>query len=203
MEDIINEEQPAMEQAEVLEKTQECAVSEAGSSNENGGLGKFKSPEALYQAYKALEAEFTRKSQRLSEMEKEKSEKATVDEKRVEDELSSFLSKRSEASPYAEQLKTKSLAEGGRVDFENMLPAILVENLESGSSKFDNPIIKKYVFQDEELKNYVIESYMKELKLGQPPFVISGDKGEKVTGQKPATPASLAEAKKLVEDMFS
>lgn len=203
MEEKIIEEQPAAEPAEALDKADESVESAAGSSNENGNLGKFKTPEALYQAYKALEAEFTRKSQRLSELEKDKTEKATVDEKRVDDELSSFLSKRSEASPYADKLKSKSLQEGGRVDFEEMLAAILLENLETGSSKFDNPIITKYVFQDEELKNHVIENYMKELKTGMPPFVISGDKGEKVTGQKPATPASLAEAKKIVEDMFS
>lgn len=203
MEEIKIEEQPAAEPAEALNQADESVESAAGSSNENGGLGKFKTPEALYQAYKALEAEFTRKSQRLSELEKDKTEKATVDEKRVDDELSLFLSKRSEASPYADKLKNKSMQEGGRVDFEDMLAAILLENLETGASKLDNPIITKYVFQDEELKNHVIENYMKELKTGMPPFVISGDKGEKVTGQKPATPASLAEAKKLVEEMFS
>ena len=79
----------------------------------------------------------------------------------------------------------------------------MLENLASGGSKLDNPIVKKYVVQDDELRNYVIETYMQNLKQNQPPYLISGDKGEKVTGQKPATPMSLKDAKKMVEEMFS
>ena len=78
-----------------------------------------------------------------------------------------------------------------------------VSKLASGQSKKDNPIIKKYVFQDEELKNFVIENYMKQLNEKKPPIVISSDIGERATGQTPASPKSLAEAKKMVEDMFS
>jgi len=43
-----------------------------GKASEDGkrdSIGKFQSPEALFQAYKSLEAEFTKKSQRLKEME--------------------------------------------------------------------------------------------------------------------------------------
>lgn len=203
MEEKIKEEQPVMEQANVSGETiDKSADSLTGSSQENG-VGKFKSAEALLEAYKALEAEFTRKSQRLSELEKEKAQSATVDEQKVEDELNSFLSKNSEAVPYAEQLKAKSLAEGGRVDFENIFASVAVANLAGGGSKLDNPIIKKYVVQDDELRNYVLEKYMKDLKNNKPPYLISGDKGEKVTEQKPVTPSSLADAKRMVEEMFS
>lgn len=203
MEEEIKEEQPVMEQANVSGETiDKSADSLTGSSQENG-VGKFKSAEALLEAYKALEAEFTRKSQRLSELEKEKAQSATVNEQKVEDELNSFLSKNSEAVPYAEQLKARSLAEGGRVDFENIFASVAVANLAGGGSKLDNPIIKKYVVQDDELRNYVLEKYMKDLKNNQPPYLISGDKGEKVTEQKPVTPSSLADAKRMVEEMFS
>ncbi|MBQ8292097.1 MAG: hypothetical protein IJX88_06320 [Clostridia bacterium] len=44
-----------------------CAIEENGSA----ALGKFKSVDALLQAYGALEAEFTRRSQRLKKLEKE------------------------------------------------------------------------------------------------------------------------------------
>lgn len=203
MEEKIKEEQPVMEQANVSGETiDKSADSLTGSSQENG-VGKFKSAEALLEAYKALEAEFTRKSQRLSELEKEKAQLAIVDEKKVEDELNAFLSKNREAVPYAEQLKAKSLAEGGRVDFENIYASVAIASLAGGGSKLDNPIIKKYVVQDDELRNYVIETYMKDLKNNQPPYLISGDKGEKVTDQKSVTPSSLKDAKRMVEEMFS
>ena len=44
---------------------------------------------------------------------------------------------------------------------------------------------------------------MKQLNEKKPPIVISSDIGERATGQTPASPKSLAEAKKMVEDMFS
>lgn len=203
MEEVTNREQLSPEQANVSGETVIESVDSGDGSLKDSGLGKFKSPEALYEAYKALEAEFTRKSQKLSELEKDKTEKTTVSEEKIDNELSLFLSKRSEAAPYATELKNLSMAQGGRVDFDDMLSKLLIDKLASGQSKMDNPIIKKYVFQDEELKNHVIESYMRELKQGQPPHVISGDRGEKVTGQKPVTPKSLAEAKKMVEDLFT
>ena len=203
MEEEIKEEQPVIEQANVADETSDKSAASLTGSSQEKGFGKFKLAEALLEAYKALEAEFTRKSQQLSELEKEKAEAATVNEEKVEDELNTFLSKNSDAKPYADQLKAKSLAEGGRVDFDNIYAGVMVENLASGGSKLDNPIVKKYVVQDDELRNYVIETYMQNLKQNQPPYLISGDKGEKVTGQKPATPMSLKDAKKMVEEMFS
>lgn len=203
MEEEIKEEQPVIEQANVADETSDKSAASLTGSSQEKGFGKFKSAEALLEAYKALEAEFTRKSQQLSELEKEKAEAATVNEQKVVDELNMFLSKNSDAKPYADQLKAKSLAEGGRVDFDNIYAGVMVENLASGASKLDNPIVKKYVVQDDELRNYVIETYMQNLKQNQPPYLISGDKGEKVTGQKPATPMSLKDAKKMVEEMFS
>ncbi len=194
-------EQPTLEPADVSNETIEKSVASEGGSQEEGKFGKFRTAEALFDAYKSLEAEFTRKSQRLSELEKDIEEKATVDKQSVESDLSSFLSEHSEALPYAEKLK--SLAAEGETNFDSMLAKIILEDLKSGASKMENPIIKKYVFQDEELKNHVIENYMKQLRSGEAPKVISGDNGQKVAGVKPATPQSLKEAKKMVEDLFS
>lgn len=197
-------EQPQEEQADADEKAIEnSAASESGSQTQ-GEFGKFKSAEALLAAYNALEAEFTRKSQRLSEIEKEQAQSTTaLDPKQVESELNAFLSKSQEAAPYADELKNMALKQDGKPDFDKLYAALAVAKLESGESKKENPIIQKYVFQDEELKNFVVENYMKQLKNQRPPIVISSDVGERVTGQKPATPKSLEEAKKLVEELFS
>lgn len=67
-EEIFNEEQlsnAAGADAQNLEET--------GSKNFEGSsdLGKFKSTQDLFEAYKNLEAQFTKKSQKLSELEKE------------------------------------------------------------------------------------------------------------------------------------
>ena len=51
---------------------------EPKGSAPNGSLGKFKSVDALMKAYEELEAEFTRRSQRLKALEKSKAEPAEV-----------------------------------------------------------------------------------------------------------------------------
>lgn len=202
MQEEIVKEQPSLEQANAENSAlQESAASQEGSLKQEG-FGKFKSASALLDAYKALEAEFTRKSQRLSELEKNL-EQATPDEQNIDSELASFLSTHSDAAPYAQKLKDLSLQGGGKINFEQLWAKCLIDELGSEQSKLENPIIKQYVINDEELKKYVIENYMKNLNAKKPPLLISGESGEKVTGQKPVTPTSLKDAKKLVEQMFS
>lgn len=199
-------EQPQDEQTNAThEAIEESAGSDESGSHENKGeFGKFKSAEALLSAYNSLQAEFTRKSQRLSEIEKEKTQATTTfSEQDVESELNAFLSENSEAKPFADELKEMALTQQAKPEFDKLFASLAVSKLASGQSKKDNPIIKKYVFQDEELKNFVIENYMKQLNEKKPPIVISSDIGERATGQTPASPKSLAEAKKMVEDMFS
>lgn len=53
-------------------------TAEAERKEAAAGLGKFKDVEALMQAYTALEAEFTRRSQKLKELEKANKEKITL-----------------------------------------------------------------------------------------------------------------------------
>ena len=197
-------EQPIKEQANApVEANEVSAVSEEGSPKQ-GEFGKFKSAEALLAAYNSLEAEFTRKSQRLSEIEKEKAQSTNQnDPKMIENELNVFLSKNSEAMPYADELKEMALKQNGKPEFEQLYQSLALTKLASGYSKQDKPIIKKYVFQDEELKKMVVENYMKQLSNQKTPIVINSEMGEKVAGQKPATPNSLSEAKGLVEKLFS
>ena len=65
-----------------------------GEAEKGETIGKFKSVEALLDAYNNLEKEFTKKSQRLSQLEKDK----TVEEENLNEELDkkfhTFLSKR-------------------------------------------------------------------------------------------------------------
>ena len=62
----------------------ENTVAEQGAEAQNGygsaatGIsGKFKSVDALLRAYNSLQAEFTRRSQRLKELEREREERNT------------------------------------------------------------------------------------------------------------------------------
>jgi len=208
MNDIEDREQPEMEPASVLDETKEVsAESDSGSQNDNfgeTGFGKFKSAEALYEAYKNLQSEFTKKCQKLSEFEKDKTQENKPSPQELDDGLSSFLLKNTDAKNYSDELKEKVMSEEKDSPFENAWAKIFMETVSSNNSqKYDSPIFKKYVFEDEELKNKVIEIYMKELNANKPPILLNSDSGQRVTKIEPAAPTSLKEAKKMVEDMFS
>lgn len=199
-------EQPEAEQANVLNVTEsESADSESGSQKAGADMekfGKFKSAEALYEAYQNLQAEFTRKCQKLSEFEKDKTQLSKPSQQQIEDDLNKFLVKNTEAQNYSEQLKEKVKEEKGST-FEDAWAKIVMEEMASkDTQKFNSPIFKKYVFDDEMLKNKVIEIYMKELNEKRPPILISSE-GQRAAKQEPAAPTSLKEAKRLMEEMFS
>lgn len=56
------------------ENVQGIAATDANAENAQPDLGKFKSVDALMKAYEDLEAEFTRRSQRLKEFERNKAQ---------------------------------------------------------------------------------------------------------------------------------
>ena len=67
-------EQPNLDlpQNEDVKQVADVALENNGSSavkTEDGSIGKFKNTESLYSAYNNLQAEFTRKCQKLSELE--------------------------------------------------------------------------------------------------------------------------------------
>ena len=194
------EKEPANNEIEV------SVESDSGSPNDDScnAYGKFKTPEALLEAYNNLQAEFTRKCQKLSEFEKEKTVEKNLSEDEINDGLSKFLEKNSDAKNYSEQLVEKVREEKSRDPFENAWAEIIKEKFSGDISKKESdPLIKKYIFDDEELTNKVIECYMKDLNTKKPPIVLSADSGQRVALQEPTPPTNLAQAKKIVEEMFS
>lgn len=218
-----NREQPiimpatALNQADELEeKKEESAMSEIGSL-QTDELGKFKSVQALMDAYNSLQAEFTKKCQALSELKKDKIEEKpsnedaqtkNIDENENQESLSEeafnqFLSENSEASQYAEEIKEKiSQSAQKQNPYEVAWAKVLLGHLKEGTEKSDQ-VINQYVLSNENVKNKVIENYLKELSSEKPPIVMSSQGGERVSGIVPDAPKTLSDAKKLVNKMFS
>ena len=222
-----NREQPIIMPAQALNPADDNgAMSEVGSQNQEGTLGKFKSVQALRDAYDSLQAEFTKKCQLLSEIQKDKtcetasenqetsaveemyreeSKGEDANEKEFDEEgLSEFLSQFGEAEGYAEEIKSRFPS----VKAQNVSPyavawaEVLMDNLKNKKASSD-PIINQYVLSDENFRNKIIEQYLNDLKNSQPPIVISSQSGERLSGVMPDSPKTLAEAKKRVEKMFS
>lgn len=200
-------EQPKEEQTNVLNVTENKSVdSDFGSQQtdiDDGKFGKFKSADELYKAYQNLQSEFTRKCQRLSEFEKDKTGLSKPSCESIEEGLKQFLQENADAKDYSEKLKEKISEGNGSQTFEDAWAKIFMEEMASNDTqKLSSPLVKKYVFDDEMLKNKVIEIYMKGLNEKKPPILISSE-GQRAAKQEPAVPTSLKEAKKLMEEMFS
>lgn len=169
-------------------------------------LGKFKSVEDLFEAYNNLQAEFTRKSQRLSQLEKDKSSKTDKVENNFDDRFKMFLSKNQEAEFYADELKTRVLENESLADdeaaFDKVWAGMLYEKL-SAPNKAKEPLIQNLILKDNDLKNLVIENYMKQLQSQNTPIVMSSGTGERVTKTVAPKPDSFEQAKKVVLDLLS
>lgn len=223
-------EQPLEEPANVSGETIENrAVSENGSLNDMAfeeienfdedkelspesnevqeSLGKFRSVQALLDAYNNLQASYTKKCQRLSELEKDKAQDEktlAVDKTQFEEKINEFLSKNTEAQNYAEELKQKVLASGSTNSsaIEDAWKCIVLDHFKAFTSA-DDKLVDKYVLDNENVRNKIIQDYINSLNKCQTPIVISSGQGQRVSDISNGTPATLSDAKKALERMFN
>lgn len=197
-------EQPAEEPATALNLADECAVSEVGS--QEADLGKFKNAKALLDAYNNLQAEFTKKCQKLSELEKDKTEIVEENDKNDnEKQLSQFLDQNIEAKNYIDELQKHfdSSIYSQKSPYEIAWANVVLSHMKDNNDKTNDPIINQYVLSDENVKNKIIENYLNELSNKRPPMVMSSSSGERLSGVISDSPTTLEEAKRITREMFS
>ncbi len=206
-EDFIGEQpqsvETSLEENEAGSPEAEEACEDVTSEAEKGGpLGKFKSVSDLYDAYNNLQAEFTRKSQRLSELEKDKTNKETD---LFEEGFKSFLSRNSEAALYADEIRQRVESDEALkkdvAGFDKAWAGLLYEKLTS-SNRAKEPIVQNLILNDNELQKMVVENYMKQLAYKGTPIVISSKGGERVTKPTIKKPDTFEEAKKVVLNLL-
>ena len=201
-----NREQPIIMPATALNRAEdECAMSEVGS--QEGDLGKFKNVQALMDAYNSLQAEFTKKCQLLSQLQKDKTESSseqTMPEQNSENnenELKLFLQSNEEAKKFEEEIKEKFSSNSSSSPYRVAWAEVVLNHLKD-SDKANDPFIEQYVLSDENVKNKIIEEYIKQLSTSKPPLTISSHSGQRLSGTLPDSPQTLADAKKIVDKMF-
>ena len=200
MEEEIIREQPEIE--EQVQSDCECGTS---MSSQEGSLGKFKDIESLLNAYNSLQAEFTRKCQKLKELEvQEIEEKEVYSNPDWNEKVSVFLEKHPEAKKYASEISEYILR---TPELKSKPEALAIAWSEVATKKFvepeklvgDKTFLNSYIFSNDEIKKQVLELYLNELKSA--PIVI-GSSGQSPASKKQENPTTMGEANKILKQMF-
>jgi len=205
MQNTINKEQP--EESQML-------LADANKNNENnenifeqtvGSLGKFKNTESLLTAYNNLQAEFTRKCQRLKELEKVINETENLTEKlklkneendeNVENNLENELSNKTTALEKTQIEPQKQT---------HNLTSTQETNIQSDEELLKNDeFIKNFINTHDDVKQSILKSYLEDLQKNKSPKIILSSVGSGIPLRTLQKPTNLEEAKEIVKKMFN
>ncbi len=172
-------------------------------------LGKFKSVEALKNAYDALQKEFTKKCQKLSQLTKAEDNSADKASSVQVDEASlAQPSAAEEGLPADEPLNEKTsdfstgevLPSGECEDADNPENKRHVSRETDESFSLDDDFVEKYVLNNARLLDMVLEKYLRRITVPAAPQLI-GATG--AMGLAPTVrPNSVKEAGEMAERLF-
>ena len=168
----------------------------------NINFGKFKDAESLVKAYSSLEAEFTKKSQKLAmlenEVNKEKAEQTKLAEldKRVED----FVTKFEEIKPFSCALK-ESLIKEDSTSLEEEAVKILTKHYKKPEDyATDNEFLNNYIYSNQEIKDRIVKDYLSKITQESPIKVERS--GSSISLTQPKQPTTIQEAGKLAKSII-
>ena len=161
-------------------------------------LGKFKNIEELQKAYKSLEAEFTKRSQKLKEY-----ENTTIS---WEDKVDKFLDKNPTAKDYAQDIYEEISNDDNLINMDNCLEIAFSRALEKKIVPYDKLVsnsefLDKYIYSNKQVTDKIIENYLSNLK-NYSPVKLMGDGGQFAISSK-NRPKSIKDCGELVEKMFN
>ena len=183
-----------------MEEILEQPLNEQGSNNIN--FGKFKDAESLVKAYSSLEAEFTKKSQKLAQLESEKntqileqSRLAEID-KRVDD----FVTKFEKIKPFSSALK-ESLKTQENVNLEEEAITLLSNNYKRAEDYInDSEFLNNFIYSNKEIKDKIVKDYLSSITQNSP---IKVDRSSSsITLTPPKQPTTIQEAGKLAKSII-
>lgn len=178
---------------------------ESTGLREGSPLGKFKSSESLLSSYNALQVEFTKKCQQLSELTKQKNDNANTpffETDGWQQKLDDFFTKNPKAKEFSKEIANvivgdKEIA-NGKSPLEMAYAVVLENNYTSLLNNVNNDefLLEKL---SKTAKETILNNYLKELN--NSPFLMTGTKGNVVaTGCN--APKNVYEAGEMAKKMF-
>ena len=165
-------------------------------------FGKFDSAESLLKAYKNLEAEFTKKSQKLASLEVENAKTQSEINKQTEQDraVEEFVSKFEFAKPFTGALK-ESLHNKENVDLKEEALTMLSKTYKTAEQySEDEEFLNKFIFSNQGIKDRIVKDYLSKITQNSP---IKMDVGaSSITLAPPKKPSSIKEASSLAKTII-
>lgn len=174
-------------------------TSESASVN----FGKFKDAESLIKAYNSLQAEFTKKSQRLSELESEIKPLNKMD--KVNSIVNGWTSDYSVLGAFKDELKDY-LVNSDSDDLEKLaeqkIIKMLAENYVSPKDLVkDKEFLSNYIFNNDDVKNVIVKDYLSKLK-SAPNVKVATNFNSAIPLTPPAKVRTISEASQIAKSMI-
>lgn len=191
-----NIEQPILE-------TENFSKEESTENQEGSIYGKFKDAKSLLDAYNNLQAEFTRKSQKLAEFQKESDKNAFFQDNITLDE---FLSKTGN-DKYKKEIEEILSTDNELNNLPNRYQIALkiIENTSRKSAENLNNLdyLDKYIYSNSDIKNKIISNYLSEINnISNTPKLIAGNSTNIYFSPNENKPKTLKEAGEIFTKML-
>lgn len=193
--------------------TNQADVSQSVSTTQNSvsqitddgsvDLGKFKDVQSLVKAYNSLQTEFTKKSQRLSELENAKTEFSR--EEKINQALTRLEQNHNIAYKYSQDIR-RELKD---VETDNYLQSAKEYLLNKLATDFktaeeymaDEQFVQQYIYNNQAIKDNIIREYLTNLTNATPIKVVSNISSS-IPVSPPNVPATIQEAGKLAKNII-
>ena len=211
MEENKNLEQPLGSDGAEAQITEEnVKTDEAQKSEGSNKFGKFASADELFSAYKNLEAEFTKKAQKLAELEKQKEADNTQSVPAYEKEdwfkiVHEFYEQNPKAKGFEEEISKIILSDKqiacSKSPLDDAWQIIKSEKFRTEDEiASDNDFLDKYVLNNPYVQESVLKTYLENMK--QAPALISSSKGKQINIAIREKPKTFEDARAQVENLF-
>jgi DNA repair ATPase RecN len=175
------------------------------TENSEGSIfGRFKDAKSLLEAYNNLQAEFTRKSQKLADIQKNLSENAFYSNN---DSLENILNETTDSDKYKKEIEEilNRDSEISNLPNKNQVAFKIIKETEKRIAETLNnqDYMDKYIDSNKELKDKIITNYLSTLSDAQhAPKVISGNASNIYFSPSISTPKTLKEAGDIFSKML-
>lgn len=173
-------------------------------NSESSIYGKFKDAKTLLDAYNSLQAEFTRKSQKLAEVQKQFEENAVFSKS---DSLENILTNETDFEKYKKEV-TEILdndTDLSNLPNKNFVAVKIIKEAERKTAETLNnqEFIDKYLLSNNKIKDKIITEYLSTLNETQaPPKVITGNSSNIYFSPSLDMPKTLKDAGEILSKML-